>query len=365
MTEEIAASEKLLTFIIPVYKVEKYINECVDSILNQLTDACEVILVDDGSPDRSGVICDGYADRDSRVKVVHQKNGGLAAARNTGLDCARGEYIAFVDSDDYLDGQCVSKILNWITLGGADICFMRAMKVFPDGKQQLLDDEMNAAELKGSKGSAIKYLSERSKYPGSPCTKLFRRALLERNHLRFPDDRRVSEDLGFVLQCILNADSYDALPIDYYYYRQAREGSITNNVTYKSFLGLRAFVEESINNLTENKSPKGNIERYAMSFVAYEFSIMIWQYSRIGEEFKSGAAKTLNEYSWVLSYGRTKKTHLVRWTMQILGVETTMRMLDIYMRLRSSNRGGVKRSSFTITLQPFANSYLPACGGCC
>ena len=265
---------KMISFIIPVYKVEKYINECVDSILNQLTDACEVILVDDGSPDRSGVICDGYADRDSRVKVVHQKNGGLAAARNTGLDCARGEYIAFVDSDDYLDGQCVSKILNWITLGGADICFMRAMKVFPDGKQQLLDDEMNAAELKGSKESAIKYLSERSKYPGSPCTKLFRRALLERNHLRFPDDRRVSEDLGFVLQCILNADSYDALPIDYYYYRQAREGSITNNVTYKSFLGLRAFVEESIDILTENKSPKGNIERYAMSFVAYEFSIM-------------------------------------------------------------------------------------------
>ena len=98
--------------------------------------------------------------------------------------------------------------------------------------------------------------------------------------------------------------------------------------------------------------------------MAYEFSIMIWQYSRIGEEFKSEAAKTLNEYSWVLSYGRTKKTHLVRWTMQILGVNTTMRMMDIYMRLRSSNRG-VKRSSFTITLRPFANSYLPACGGCC
>ena len=76
---------KMISFIIPVYKVEKYINECVDSILNQLTDACEVILVDDGSPDCSGVICDGYADRDSRVKVVHQKNGGLAAARNTGL----------------------------------------------------------------------------------------------------------------------------------------------------------------------------------------------------------------------------------------------------------------------------------------
>ena len=244
-----------------------------------------------------------------------------------------------MDSDDYLDEHCIAEILNWISSGGTDICFMRAMKVFPDGKQQLLDDEMTPEMLKGSKESAIKYLSERSKYPGSPCTKLFRRALLEKNHLRFPDDRRVSEDLGFVLQCILNADSYDALPIDYYYYRQAREGSITNNVTYKSFLGLRAFVEESVNILTENKTPKGNIDRYAMSFVAYEFSIMIWQYSRIGEGFKSEAAKTLNEYSWVLSYGRTKKTHLVRRTMQILGVNTTMRLMDIYMKLRSSTGG--------------------------
>ena len=326
---------KMISFIIQVYKVEKYINECVDSILNQLNDACEVILVDDGSPDRSGVICDGYADRDSRVKVVHQKNGGLAAARNTGLDCARGEYIAFVDSDDYLDGQCVSKILNWITLGGADICFMRAMKVFPDGKQQLLDDEMNAAELKEGKESALKYLSERSKYPGSPCTKIFKRSLIEKNNFRFPDDRRVSEDLGFVLQCILRAESYDALPIDYYYYRQAREGSITNRVTYKSFLGLKAFVKESIDYLTENKVPKGDIERYAMSFVAYEFSIMIWQYTHLVKENQKEAVEFLKEYNWVLDYSVTKKTRLIKVLYKCLGITICANILEFYMKHRS------------------------------
>ena len=78
-----------ISFIIPVYNVEKYLNECVDSILGQLTDDCEIILVDDGSPDGSGAICDKYAAEDSRVKVVHQKNGGLANARNTGLDHAQ------------------------------------------------------------------------------------------------------------------------------------------------------------------------------------------------------------------------------------------------------------------------------------
>lgn len=327
---------KVISFIIPVYNVEEYLNECVGSILCQLTNDCEIILVDDGSQDRSGFICDRFAAKDSRVKVIHQTNSGLAAARNRGLDNAQGEYVAFVDSDDYLDVQCIPNIRRWISSGGADICFMRAMKVFPNGKQQRLDDEMNAEMLKGSKESAIKYLSKRSKYPGSPCTKLFRRALLEENHLRFPNDRRVSEDLGFVLQCILNADSYDAMSIDYYYYRQGREGSITNNVTYKSFLGLRLFVKESTSALTENRIPKGNIERCMMSFVAYEFLIMIWQYSRIEEKFKNEAARSLNEFSWVLKYGRTGKTQLGRWTMQILGVNMTTRMMDFFMKLRSS-----------------------------
>lgn len=327
-------STMIISFIIPVYNVEKYLNECVDSILVQLTDGCEIILVDDGSTDSSGAICDGYADKDFRVKVVHQKNGGSAVARNTGLDCAQGEYVAFVDSDDYLNGQCIAEILNWISSGGADICFMRAMKAFPNGKQQLLDDEMNPQMLKEGKDLAVKYLAERSKYPGSPCTKLFRRTLLETKHLRFPNDRRVSEDLGFVLQCILNADSYDALPVDYYYYRQEREGSITNNVTYKSFLGLKAFVEESTGALTENETPKGDIERYAMSFVAYEFSIMIWQYSRIREEFKSEAAKTLNDYNWVLKYGMSPKTKLIQKVVSILGVNLASKLLDIYMRNR-------------------------------
>ena len=207
--------------------------------------------------------------------------------------------------------------------------------MFPDGKQQLLDDEMNAAELKEGKESALKYLSERSKYPGSPCTKIFKRSLIEKNNFRFLDDRRVSEDLGFVLQCILRAESYDALPIDYYYYRQAREGSITNRVTYKSFLGLKAFVKESIDYLTENKVPKGDIERYAMSFVAYEFSIMIWQYTHLVKENQKEAVEFLKEYNWVLDYSVTKKTRLIKVLYKCLGITICANILEFYMKHRS------------------------------
>ena len=92
----------MLSVIIPVYNVEKYLRKCVDSILLQDFANMEVILVDDGSPDNSGAICDEYAEKDARVKVIHKENGGVSSARNTGLDVAQGKYIAFVDSDDYL-----------------------------------------------------------------------------------------------------------------------------------------------------------------------------------------------------------------------------------------------------------------------
>ena len=94
--------ETLLSVIVPVYNVEAYLVKCVESILNQTYPNLEVILVDDGSPDGSGAICDTFADKDSRVKVIHKPNGGLSSARNAGLEEASGEYITFVDSDDWI-----------------------------------------------------------------------------------------------------------------------------------------------------------------------------------------------------------------------------------------------------------------------
>ena len=110
----------LISVIVPVYKVEQFIHRCVDSILNQTYTNLEIILVDDGSPDRCGEICDEYAEKDSRIRVIHQKNGGPSAARNAGLDICTGEYIAFVDSDDYIEPDMLQQLLSGI--GSADFC---------------------------------------------------------------------------------------------------------------------------------------------------------------------------------------------------------------------------------------------------
>ena len=93
-----------ISIIVPVYKVEPYIRQCVESVLGQTYSNFELILVDDGSPDSCGAICDEYAEKDSRVRVIHQENGGVSAARNAGLDIMKGEYVAFIDSDDFVQG---------------------------------------------------------------------------------------------------------------------------------------------------------------------------------------------------------------------------------------------------------------------
>jgi glycosyltransferase involved in cell wall biosynthesis len=110
-----------ISVIIPVYKVEKYLRQCVDSVLAQTHSDLEVILVDDGSPDNCGAICDEYAEKDSRVKVIHKENGGQGSARNRGLDAATGEYIAFVDSDDWVDSDMYESLLKLLLEHDADI----------------------------------------------------------------------------------------------------------------------------------------------------------------------------------------------------------------------------------------------------
>lgn len=114
-------ADKLVSVIIPVYKVEPYLRQCIESVLAQTHSGLEVILIDDGSPDRSGEICEEYAARDPRIRVIHQENGGLSAARNAGLDAAKGNYITFIDSDDFVAENYVETLLRWIEDSGADI----------------------------------------------------------------------------------------------------------------------------------------------------------------------------------------------------------------------------------------------------
>lgn len=122
----------LVSVIVPVYNVEKYLARCLDSIINQTYTNLEIILVDDGSKDSSGQICDEYAAKDQRIKVIHKQNGGLSSARNAGLDIASGSYIEFVDSDDWIDKDTVKENLELIINENSNVVFFNHYQVFDD-----------------------------------------------------------------------------------------------------------------------------------------------------------------------------------------------------------------------------------------
>lgn len=135
----------LISVIIPVYNVEQYLRRCLDSVVAQTYQNLEIICVDDGSVDHSGKICDQYAARDARIKVIHQENQGLSAARNRGLDAAEGEYIAFVDSDDYILEDMYKKMLDKLLDYNVDLCVCQWQYEFSDGRQVVKKQNIDPA----------------------------------------------------------------------------------------------------------------------------------------------------------------------------------------------------------------------------
>ena len=185
-----------ISVIVPVYRVEPYLARCLDSILGQSHESLEVIAVDDGSPDRSGEILDAYAARDGRLRVIHQENGGLSAARNAGLDLATGEYIGFVDSDDYILPQMYETLLRLIEAYGADIAECAAALDTDTGRE----DQSGVAVYEG--GAAILEATALDRIATPVWCKLYRAGLWQT--LRFPEGLLYEDVL--TLPAILDAE---------------------------------------------------------------------------------------------------------------------------------------------------------------
>lgn len=325
----------LLSFVIPVYNVETYLEECLDSILCQTTDACELVLVDDGATDSSGEICDRYAERDPIVRVVHKENGGLSSARNAGLAVAEGTYVTFVDSDDRLFPESVPALLDWIRTEDADLCFLQASKLFPNGELIDLNEGIVRSELHGKpREAAIGHLATRPKYPGCAWAKLFRKAFLMEHDLHFPYDRRYSEDLGFIRDCILCAVRFDVLDVPFYQYRQSRTGSITQKASAKNFYDLLLFITESVQRLTVDRQAKDALSRDVMSFAAYEYFVLLLTYSSIPKADKPAAFQELAAYRWVLQYAKSAKIKAVSRVCNVCGMRFTAFLTMVYRRIQ-------------------------------
>lgn len=210
-----------VSVIVPCYKVEPYLHRCVDSILNQTYPNLDVILVDDGSPDRCGEICDEYAAADSRVRVIHQTNQGLSAARNAGLDLMSGHYALFVDSDDWLDDTCVDTLRQLLMATGADIAVSNMLRVWDDHGPVPTSDAGEIIRM--DRAQAIdEVVKPRYGSMVAACGKLFPAALLA--GVRFPVGR-LHEDEFTTYRLLLRAREVVVTTRPLYFYRQ-RSNSI-------------------------------------------------------------------------------------------------------------------------------------------
>lgn len=258
----------LVSVIVPVYRVEGYLRRCVDSILGQTLTDIELILVDDGSPDNCGQICDAYAARDRRVKVVHKENGGLSDARNTGLDIASGEFIGFVDGDDYIEEDMYERLLH--------ACRTHDSRLSMCGRYDVKDGlvspsfSFDSVQVWTAKEATARLLIWGG-IDSSACDKLFSRQLF--SQIRFPVGR-YNEDIFVMVKILQAADKVAHIGKCKYFYCH-RPGSITSERFSKRKMDLLDASREVVG-FVESTYP--DLSDRAMSFyycgLIYLFSLV-------------------------------------------------------------------------------------------
>lgn len=264
----------IISVIVPCYGVERYLDRCVDSLLNQTFRDIEIILVDDGSPDSVPQMCDDYASRDERVKVVHKKNGGLGYARNSGLEIASGRYVAFVDSDDYVATDLYENLHKIACDEQADAVFCGFNQEIAPGHWNPSDEIKELTIFVGDYvtdfmldmvANSPKELKER-RYHMSVWRAIYRRDIIEDNHLRFLSERDVaSEDIPFQVDFLLKSSKVVYTPKRCYYYcnNPTSLSSTFKSQKYDYFKRLRKVLG------TKLQEVRGGQERCDRLFIGY------------------------------------------------------------------------------------------------
>lgn len=254
-----------VSIIVPIYNVEKYLDRCMESLLNQTLKDIEIIMVDDGSPDNCPKMCDEYAKKDTRIKVVHKKNGGLADARNAGLDVAQGRFIAFVDSDDFVKTDMYEKLYSQAVKQNADTIYCGFYKYWSEDN---IKEFRNVNEITIFEGDGISTLaldfvgspiSEKKdwKYEMSVWHSLYSNTVIQQFHIRFRSEREIlSEDIVFQELYLPHTKKVVYVPEPYYYYCYNNTSSLTH-ASYDSSKYTRMIaLYNCLCDLTKDKDPK-------------------------------------------------------------------------------------------------------------
>lgn len=289
--------EDLITVIIPVYNAEKYIAECLESLINQTYKNLEIIVINDGSKDNSGTICDQYKEKDSRIQVIHKENGGVSLARNSGLEIAKGKYIAFVDGDDYLDKEYFEKMLKILKEKQVDIVLCGFNRVYDNsiekvtkGKSLIMNKEEFLTDILNVQGGA-----------GIVHSKLWKKEVIQGTN--FDKDIKIGEDSYFCIQAVKNVNNVYVLDEALYNYRFNNASAVRKykkdfpDLCLTSMKIAKKYIEKEYNN---NK----NIIKKFNNYIAYHILLITVNYCFNNENKLNwiGQIKCLKEICKVPEY---------------------------------------------------------------
>lgn len=319
-----------LSFVIPVYNAEEYLKECLDSVVCQLA-GNELILVDDGSTDSSGSICDKYAAEHASIKVLHTENKGASHARNLGVEVAQGTYIVFMDSDDFINADFVDQFRR--SNFTADVVFYSMKKMLQNGQHIQMDDGISAQTVSCKTAQEVLlHISSCPRFPASPCGKLVRREFLKSNQIKFAFNR-ISEDYDWTYQLLAHCKSFDFFEGGLYTYRQRPQS--------RSSLGNSKSVEDQLVILTswEKRDVTKEFRQYLNSFLAYEYAMILPFYGELSKKEKKRYRHEIRRCAHLLRYGKSRKLQCIRLASNVFGIDLTAQILYIYIRWRNKRYG--------------------------
>lgn len=275
-----------LSYIIPTYNMEKYLDECIQSILDKTFIDSEIILVDDGSTDNTPMICDRYASQYDFISVIHKSNGGISSARNAGLDRAIGKYVCFIDSDDFIKTDFAEEFLRICNTHDLDI-IRGWYGIYEEEKKQYLNHKFPEITYTNYCLSGKEFLVSSIKEKANevvPWLGFFRREYLVNHNLRFPEGIGYEEDQLFFLEALICDDQCRVYQcdIEFYSYRK-REGSATKTPTLKQVKDV-LFVVEKETNLVQEYKICGNVKKAALKYICSSFYQLTSIYGRLNQE---------------------------------------------------------------------------------
>lgn len=307
-----------LSIIVPIYNVEKYLNRCMDSLLNQTLKDIEFILVDDGSPDRCPAMCDEYARKDSRIKVIHKKNAGLGYARNSGLEIATGEFVAFVDSDDFVDTSMYEALYNEAVSSNADAVFCgfkteTQRDVWVDINEVSCRTEWNDEQVNEFMLDMVAcdpHVSVERKYQMSVWHSIYRRKVITGHDIRFLSERNVvSEDIPFQVDFLLNSRKIVYLPQSYYHYC-LNGSSLTATFRPEKFDRFKVLHKALGEKLLKIPNAQLRVDRLFVGYVRSQIlHLMRSNYNNKCDEIR----RICNDYIWTEISIRFKPSYLTTY----------------------------------------------------